>query len=392
KKVGNQDWNRFDAPKVVDTNVTQFDDYGLGVEPNNLAAIGGLTLYRQLRYGKNVDLILTDNRSYRSYHTINYKEADDLYDDPNFLGVVPLEALEILDAGKTYNNGKPPETISYGAKTAPNFCKDKDPQSMLGKEQKAWFLSRLHASTATWKVWGNSVGSLDPRLDMKNLPKNLGKWPGENYGMLIVDDWSSYRSERGDILDFVKANGITGLTSVCGDRHSFFAGVLSKSLPPENYEPVALEFVGTSISSPGPFESFEAKVPDTNPLHALLVRRPKGAATQPMVNMTVMHGVRASLAFDKSGDVKDALRHSNPEVAPHLSFVDMGAHGYSVVRAAPDALETEFVCIPRPIERSGTDDGGPLLYRVRHRAKAWKSGEKPALEQNVVEGKPPLTA
>jgi alkaline phosphatase D len=36
----------------------------------------------------------------------------------------------------------------------------------------------------------------------------------------------------------------------------------------------------------------------------------------------------------------------------------MGGPGYAVVRAAQHALETEFVCIPRPLERSDRVDGG----------------------------------
>jgi alkaline phosphatase D len=391
KKVRGGDWNEYDAPKVVDAPVTTFDEYGLGQEPNNLAAIGGLTVYRQLRYGRNVDLILTDNRSYRSSHPLT-DDATDPFSTPNFLGAVPLEAVEIWDAGRTYNGGKPPETIAFGGKELPNFCKDKPAASMLGKDQKGWFLERLRSSGATWKVWGNSVGSLDARLDMQNLPEKFGKWPGQGYGSWNAVDWAAYRSERGEILDFVKANGVTGLTSVCGDRHAAYAGVLSKSLPPESYEPVALEFIGASISSPGDGEGNEFREPDSDPLHMLLVRRPKDAPPQTMLNMSITHGVRASLAYDASGgDLKAALALSNPEVAPHLSFVDVGGHGYSVVRAAPDALETEFVGIERPAERATTEDGGPLLYRVVHRAQAWKPGETPALEQAVVEGRLPLS-
>ena len=37
---------RFDGPKVSDAPVTQFDEHGLGVEPNNLAAINSLRGYR----------------------------------------------------------------------------------------------------------------------------------------------------------------------------------------------------------------------------------------------------------------------------------------------------------------------------------------------------------
>jgi alkaline phosphatase D len=49
------------------------------------------------------------------------------------------------------------------------------------------------------------------------------------------------------------------------------------------------------------------------------------------------------------------------------------------------------VCIPRPLERSTTPDGGPLVYRVVHRAKLWKGGETPVLERVLLEGKLPLS-
>src|SRR5438128_9476044 len=58
--------DRFDPPHVTDTAITRFDDFGLGQEPNNLAAIGSLKGYRALRFGRNVELIVTDQRSYRS--------------------------------------------------------------------------------------------------------------------------------------------------------------------------------------------------------------------------------------------------------------------------------------------------------------------------------------
>jgi alkaline phosphatase D len=49
-------------------------------------------------------------------------------------------------------------------------------------------------------------------------------------------------------------------------------------------------------------------------------------------------------------------------------------------------MVTEFVCIPRPIERSTSPDGGPLRYRVRHEVPLWKAGEKPQMRLVVVEG------
>jgi len=89
-----------------------------------------------------------------------------------------------------------------------------------------------------------------------------------------------------------------------------------------------------------------------------------------------------------AGDLHKARALSNPDLSPHLSFVDMGGHGYAVVRVTNEIFETEFVCIPRPIERSERPDGGPLLYRTIHRANLWHRGETPKLETQIVEGDP----
>jgi alkaline phosphatase D len=49
-------------------------------------------------------------------------------------------------------------------------------------------------------------------------------------------------------------------------------------------------------------------------------------------------------------------------------------------------MRTEFVCIPRPVTRSASPDGGPLRYRVVHTAQLWSAGEAPKLRQQVLEG------
>jgi alkaline phosphatase D len=139
-------------------------------------------------------------------------------------------------------------------------------------------------------------------------------------------------------------------------------------------------------------EGNEHNFPKDHPLRALFLADSAGGSTpEPTVNMTLRHGVRASLEYARTKDIAKARALSNPDNAPHLKFVDMGGHGYSTVRATPQDIETEFVCIPRPIKRSETEDGGPLRYRVAHRATLWKAKERPALQQIVREGDPKLS-
>jgi alkaline phosphatase D len=383
--------DKFVPPSVKDAPIHDFDGSGLGLEPGNLAVLNSLKLYRTFKWGRNVELILTDNRTFRS---------EPLGDQPGFAAFVPkkfpngvpAEIVEILDAGRTFSGGHPPDTIEFGGVALPNPRKSAPAQSMLGAEQKAWFLERLRTSKAPWKLWGNTVAMTDWRIDYHNLPSGVGpKWPTEGYALIEDDDWSGYRAERAEILNLVREEKIGGFAVLAGDRHAFTAGVLSESLPPKAFEPMSVEFVTGSISAPGYFEAFEYALPKDDPLRFVFVHEPtSGGPAQDAANFSIMHGVRASLALLKTGDLQQALKESNPEVGPHFSFVDIGGHGYTTVRATAEELEVEFVCIPRPIERNELEDGGPLAYRVTHRVKLWKPGTAPRMERTAQEGTLPL--
>jgi alkaline phosphatase D len=385
--------NRFDPPQVADAPIAQFDKDGLGQEPNNLTAIHSLKGYRALRWGRNMELVITDQRSYRSEDPTSHPEARTFSSD-NFPGFVPQEVLEVLDGGRAFNRGHPPASIPYGGAEIPNFRRDQPPATILGAEQKAWFLERLRNSKATWKIWGDTIATLDMRADPQNLPAVLTvPWPGSGYAGFDAGfgagDHSTAYVERAEIYDFVRDNGITGFATVAGDRHSFWAGLAAKELPPKAFQPVGVAFVTGSISAPGMVEALEHGLPKEHPLRSLFVGQgPTDERPQPTINLLLRHGVRSCLEYVKSGDVQKARVLSNPNLSPHISFVDMGGHGYAVVRVTNTHLETEFVCIPRPLERSERADGGPLLYRTRHRARLWRKGERPRLDLTILEGDP----
>ena len=384
---------RFDPPAVKNVPIDKFDANGLGTEPNNLIAINSLKAYRALRYGRHLDLIVTDQHSYR---------GGDPFSDPSlgnlggneFLGMFPEDAMQILDGGRAFNDGNPPAEIRFNDAHVANPRREAPPQAILGATQKAWFMNRLRRSTATWKVWGNSLGTLDWRADPQNLPAGLTKesWPKDRYASLGGGDHATAYLERTEIYDLVRDARITGFAIVSGDRHSFWAGYAAAHLPPGKFEPVGLSFVGASLASPGAMEAYEHNLKKDAPLRSLfLADRPDGAKPDWTFNMLLRHGVRSCLDYAKNFDLPRARSLSNPALAPHLEFVDLGGHGYAKVRLTDDEIRTEFVCIPRPIKRSETADGGPLRYRVAHSAKLWRPGEAPRLKQQVLEGDPGLS-
>lgn len=383
KNPGGDGLTRFVAPHVVDVPVTELDALGLGTEPNNLAAVNSLIVYRALRWGANIDLIITDNRSFApaspDLEAFSHKE---------FRWALPQEAVEITDSGRAHDGGHPPATIRYGDVELPNPARDAPPQSCLGITQKAWFLDTLARATAPWKIWGHSYGNLVWRTDYQNLPPGRGHaaWPGASYATYNGGNYL----ERAEILDLVRDKQISGFAVVAGDKHSFWAGLLSKGLPPERYEPVAVEFITGSISSPNLFEVSEYKIAKDDPLRPLFLHDTADGKRLPAMNLTMLHGVRAALTLHETGDVAQAIAASNPDVSPHLRFADVSGHGYATVRVTPELLETEFISIPRPVERGEGPAGGPLAYRVLHRVKRWAPGQPPVLEQEILEGVPPL--
>jgi alkaline phosphatase D len=379
---------RFDPPSVKNLPIKEFDSAGLGTEPNNLIAINSLKGYRDLRYGQHLDLIITDQHSYRSADPFSDPSLEKLGGD-EFLGMFPESGMQILDGGRGFNGGNPPPEIRFNDAHVPNPQRSAPPQTILGAEQKAWFKDRLKSSTATWKIWGNSEGALDERADPQNLPPGLTKesWPPNAFASVGGGDYGTAYAERAEIYHLVRDAKISGFAIVSGDRHSFWAGYATAELPPGKFEPIGLSFVGASLSSAGTMEAYEHKLPKDAPLRPLfLADKPGGGQPDWTFNMLLKHGVRSCLEYAKSFDLKRAQSLSNPDLSPHLEFVDLGGHGYAKVQLSADEMRTEFVCIPRPIARSGKPDGGPIRYRVVHTAALWKSGERPRLKTSVLEG------
>jgi alkaline phosphatase D len=151
---------------------------------------GRSRIYRALRFGRTVDLLLLDERQYRDDQPCN-------------------DAVE------------------------PPCTQLNNPRAFLGPTQLAWAKRRLSASKAAWKVIGNEVMMMDAIVT--------------NNSYFGYDNWQGYPTEREALLQHVK--GIQDVIFVTGDIHTFIAGdVRTNQSKGEN---VAIEFVGGSITSQG---------------------------------------------------------------------------------------------------------------------------------------------
>jgi alkaline phosphatase D len=211
----------------------------------------GDRVYRALRFGRTVDLIVMDQRQYRA----NQPCAD---------GIVP-PCPELLQ-----------------------------PRAFLGRAQMDWVKAQLRASQAAWKVMANEVMMMPARLP--------------NGAFALFDSWQGYPTEREELLQFIRTNGIADVVFVTGDIHTFIAGDVRTALGAG--ESVAVEFVGGSISSRGLGEGEGGVLGpgnDRNP------NTPPG--------------------------VIDLLRAANPWV----DQADLDHHGYARVTASQERFDVQMV-------------------------------------------------
>lgn len=156
-------------------NGTQaFEEYW-PVEPQR----GGVA-YRHLGWGRDVEIFVLDQRSFRS--------AD-------------VEAICGSDPAPTLSPGL---RVSAGLPASPPpgcLAAINDPaRTFLGAEQLAWFKDALARSRATWKLVISELG----------ISQLLG---------VPYDRWEGYAAERADVINFIASRDIRNVVFLTTDLH-----------------------------------------------------------------------------------------------------------------------------------------------------------------------------
>lgn len=120
-----------------------------------------IRIYRDLKFGSVMHLIMTDERLYKSDHLIAETTLNP-----------PVTGAELGRINSRYL--APEETLKYieNVKAAATT----DPLSnisILGSTQRQWWKNTMSSSTSTWKIWGNEVSLLRMGLNGTNAVATL---------------------------------------------------------------------------------------------------------------------------------------------------------------------------------------------------------------------------
>lgn len=345
----------FEPTEVNDTAYDgAVDADNMLVDADNAAAIAAITIYRTLRFGQHMQLVMTDCRSYRSDHALDEAASfgNALIFHPR--NALPIDVVNTLDAGSTANGGNPPDTVALGF---PNNRKDSPPGTMLGAAQKQWWKDVMAGTDATWKVWGSSVPLT--RLFVDALATGVLPYNG----IASPDAWDGYNTERKELMKHLLDNDVRNVVAISGDNHAHYASEIHDDFDAASPVPVMTEVTTAAISSRALFGSFARvaqALPDSDtyaPIKDIIFYDPSEfgdtAALVPNLNTVLKLGAAAATEAAATHSLPAILAAANPAANPHLKMVDTNAYGYGLVQVTATETRATLVSIPLPIAEMG---------------------------------------
>jgi alkaline phosphatase D len=170
---------------------------------DGLASGRGLRIFGQQRFGRLAQLLLLDNRQYRS----------------------PQACTPGGVAGSGVINPAQCNSLGDAART------------MLGAEQEAWLAGELARPGATWTVIGQST-----LFGMRDLAPGPGR-------LLWNDGWDGYPAARRRLIETLQQTAARNPVLLGGDVHENWVGHVKADYERPESSSIGVEFCGTSITS-----------------------------------------------------------------------------------------------------------------------------------------------
>ena len=184
-------------------------------------------------------------RAYQAYYEHMPLRAQQLPSGPNLqlyrrVGFGRLVQVHVLDT-RQYRSARAPAGCPLNTRID-GYCPSAlDPERTIqGTAQRDWLLNGLERSNTSWNVLANQVPFAPNDTNADPAIRTFG---GEK--------WDGYPFDRAQVLDFIAARRLYNTVVITGDVHTNIV----RNVPPDyinlDAEPIATEFIGTSVSTGG---------------------------------------------------------------------------------------------------------------------------------------------
>lgn len=262
RQAATQAWAEYTPTSIpIDINNKNFDS---------------LQIYRTFKFGNLLELVLTDERLYR--------------DEPP-------------SCDQTVTQQQRYET-SQRYLVSDNPQKNETQRTMLGKQQRDWFIQKICNSSCVWKIWGNAVMTMQLKIMSVFATLFLGERTPDLF--VNLDQWDGYPAERTLLFKTIKEAQVKNFVTITGDLHTFVAGYQKLDFDDQSDQPMGVEFVVGSITA--------SNLAERIALNSFNIPLP------PIETVTTL------------------IQASNP----HIYYFNSNTHGYNIVEVTPEALICTF--------------------------------------------------
>lgn len=244
----------------IDRKVSGTQAYKEYMPIRNPDPLDDVKIWRKLRYGSLLDLIVLDSR---------------------------LWGRDEQDLGQTNNNN----------------------HRLLGNDQFTWLETQLSDNSTQWKVICQQV--MMAPLELFGFPVN-------------ADQWDGYNAERNRLINYLENNNIPNPVVLTGDIHTSWAN----NVPGNSTNTAAVEFVATSVTSPG----------------LDVIENALGQLSPALLNLF-------------GGAAEGVITGLNP----HMQYVNLEDHGYMVLTVNQNRAQGDYVWLEKEAIDT-TDQAGASYY------------------------------
>ncbi len=189
------------ATRITEAGIQAWYEYlpaRVRYEPTEPHIHDAFRLYRSLRFGDLLQLVVTDHRLYR--------------------------------------DGPPPRALSVFGVTLGLGNDDDSDRSMLGAEQREWFERQTRAADTRWFGWASAV---------LTIPFRIGVGPLAVYPK-ASSTWDGFGAERRRVFELL-GDSEPAVVTLSGDLHSYVVG--TQRLDGTRGEAVGTEFMTPAVTS-----------------------------------------------------------------------------------------------------------------------------------------------
>ncbi len=295
------------------------------------------SIYRTIRYGDLVDLIMIDTR-------LEGRDSQ----------ILDITAPELYSADRT----------------------------LLGQDQFNWFTNELSQSTAKWKVIGNQV-----IFSELNVGWFAGVDPSTTFEAtesLFLDIWDGYPAEREKILTLIEDEGIDNVVILTGDFHSSFAYDVTK-------EPVDLNFLGGfPFYQPSP--TYDPTTGDGSVAVEFATPSISSANFDENTDFVTALTIQTLINIPTGIQVNDTINIGNPN--PHMKYNQLIEHGYYILDITGDTAQADFFFSPigEPSDDESFDASWFTVNAENHLQEADSPSAPKAVQDEPAPNDPPLVS